>query len=91
MERTPTQKDLLTFAQAIGENFRYFGLALGVGDVSLDQLSMENPTVVMKTFKMLKKWCDENPLESSLSKLIQTLKTCSCVRVDWGQIGKLCS
>ncbi|XP_045195448.2 uncharacterized protein LOC123550972 isoform X2 [Mercenaria mercenaria] len=90
LTREPTERDLVTFAEAIGGNFRFLGLDLGLSDAKLDQISLDNPTTVMKTYSMLREWSGKNPLKATVSSLIQTMKSCRSVKIDWNQIGKVC-
>jgi hypothetical protein len=90
LKREPTEKDLFTFAEAIGNNFKQLGHALGVSASNLDRISMGNETSLMKIYSMLKEWQSSNPLTASLESLVKTMKTCKSVTVDWDKIGEAC-
>lgn len=82
-----SDKEFSCIAQAIGLNWRFLGIELGLTDVQIDHIIEDNPhSVAMQIYKMLIKWRLEYPDEAKMDTFVSTLQQCSNVSIDWDKI-----
>lgn len=82
-----SDREFSRIAQAIGFNWRFLGLELGLTDVQIDQIVEDNPhSVAMQIYKMLIKWRLLAPDEATMENFVTVLKQCANVNIDWDGI-----
>ncbi|XP_053399648.1 uncharacterized protein LOC123544548 [Mercenaria mercenaria] len=81
-----TEKQISRIAQAIGENWKLLGIELGVPSVKMDHIAEECQGSSTAIYKMLKIWSDKEAEMATLQKLINVLKKCKKVNIDWDAI-----
>ncbi|XP_053375129.1 probable serine/threonine-protein kinase pats1 isoform X2 [Mercenaria mercenaria] len=82
-----TDKEFSRFAQAIGKNWQFLGLELGLTSVQIDHVIEDNPhSVAMQIYKMLIQWRLQVQDEAKMDIFVKILQTCSNVNVEWDEI-----
>ncbi|XP_022802332.1 uncharacterized protein LOC111339870 [Stylophora pistillata] len=69
----PDNKELLTLAQEVVSIWRQLGLALGLTDVSLDEIHEDNLKALDKSYTMLRKWKESLGSGANYQKLAEGL------------------
>ncbi|XP_053387163.1 uncharacterized protein LOC128546123 [Mercenaria mercenaria] len=94
-ERAPkkrlTRKGYSTLSMAIGQGWKQIGLQLGLHEIELQHIEMNNQTVDMQIYQMLLKWDMKEDDKATLDVLVTAISNCSreCVNVDWDVLRNL--
>ncbi|XP_053391146.1 uncharacterized protein LOC128553975 [Mercenaria mercenaria] len=80
-----TRKEYSTLSMAIGQGWKQIGLQLGLNEIELQHIVMNNQTVDMQIYQMLLKWDKKENDKATLDVLIKAIANCSreCVNVNW--------
>ncbi|XP_053391287.1 uncharacterized protein LOC128554083 [Mercenaria mercenaria] len=82
-----SDKYLSKISRAIGGNWELLGYELGLTEVDIQHIIADNPhSVILRIYKMLKLWSRKEAEKAStatIDVLVQTIKVCREVFVDW--------
>ncbi|XP_053389817.1 uncharacterized protein LOC123543435 [Mercenaria mercenaria] len=82
-----SDQDLGRLAQsAIGCNWEFLGLALGLSKVAIDHVKADDERDIMRIFKMLLEWKESVGGNATLDDLAKASKKCCKVFIDWDEI-----
>jgi hypothetical protein len=80
------ERDLSKLSTTVGENWEKLGIELGLRNVQLEHIKLDNPRTAMRIFKMLLEWTDQRPGDATLNTLIQSMKSATDVSIDWDEV-----
>lgn len=86
--RPPTERDLSMIAESIGENWILFGIEqLDLSSATIERIKMDHSSNGTKTMilYMLIEWQRSSP-DVSLSSLIEKMRSCENLSVDWDKV-----
>ncbi|XP_053390326.1 uncharacterized protein LOC123543434 [Mercenaria mercenaria] len=82
-----SDQDLGRLAQsAIGCNWEFLGLALGLSQVAIDHIKADDERDIMCIFKMLLEWKESVGGNATLDDLAKAAKRCCKVFIDWDEV-----
>lgn len=74
-------------SRCVGSNWQLLGLELGLTQVDIDHLTEDHPySTAMKIFNMLRMWTSKMDGSATVEKLIQAMKQCPSVTIDWDEV-----
>ncbi|XP_060588035.1 uncharacterized protein LOC132743523 [Ruditapes philippinarum] len=80
------EKYLSKLSKTIGENWHVLGHELGLHDVKIEQIELDNKSTIRMIFKMLQKWSVQKEDNATFNTLIQAMKTAIEKYVDWDEV-----
>ncbi|XP_060557317.1 uncharacterized protein LOC132717775 isoform X2 [Ruditapes philippinarum] len=90
LQKIVTEKDLTKVAQTIGQNWELLGPMLGVSKVDVERIKMDHKHCTETAiFYMLHKWNMQCPDQNTMGDLINTMKECEALSVDWDKVNNI--
>ncbi|XP_053392115.1 uncharacterized protein LOC128554831, partial [Mercenaria mercenaria] len=80
-----SQKHLSRLASAIGKGWQCLGTELGITQVEIDHIELENEGVANRIFQMLLKWKYRPENNATLDVLVKSIKKCPSVTIEWDE------
>ncbi|XP_060558883.1 uncharacterized protein LOC132719154 [Ruditapes philippinarum] len=80
------EEQLSKLSNTVGKNWQTLGIKLGLRNVQLEQIELDNQTTGLRIFKMLLKWTVQKQNEATFNTLIQAMKSATEVSVDWDEV-----
>jgi hypothetical protein len=74
-------------SHCIGENWQILGHELDLTHVQIEHICEDHPNnTLMKIYHMLKKWCHKMSKKATLDVLVQAMRNCPTLSVQWDGI-----
>ncbi|XP_060589621.1 probable serine/threonine-protein kinase roco6 [Ruditapes philippinarum] len=90
LQKKVTEKYLTKVAQTIGQNWELLGPMLGISKVDVERIKMDhNHCTETAIFYMLHKWNMQCPNQNTMGDLINTMKECEAISVDWDKVNNI--
>ncbi|XP_060580261.1 uncharacterized protein LOC132737045 [Ruditapes philippinarum] len=90
LQKKVTEKYLTKVAQTIGQNWELLGPMLGVSKVDVERIKMDHKHCTETAiFYMLHKWNMQCPDQNTMGDLINTMKECEALSVDWDKVNNI--
>ncbi|XP_060600602.1 uncharacterized protein LOC132754032 [Ruditapes philippinarum] len=80
------EEQLIKLCNTVGKNWQILGIKLGLSNVQIEQIELDNQTTGLRIFKMLLKWTAQRQKEATFNTLIQAMKSATEVSVDWDKV-----
>ncbi|XP_060597701.1 uncharacterized protein LOC132751534 [Ruditapes philippinarum] len=80
------EKYISKLSKTVAENWQVLGHELGLHDVQLEHIEMDNKSTVRMIFKMLQKWSAQKEDNATFNTLIQAMKSSIEKYVDWDEV-----
>jgi hypothetical protein len=83
------EKVISKVSQHIGNDWEQLGLQLEFSRAQINQIIKDYPNSAMQRFRMLKEWIIKLGSDATMGKLVDAMKMCSSVDIDWNEIRNL--
>ncbi|XP_053400312.1 probable serine/threonine-protein kinase pats1 [Mercenaria mercenaria] len=80
-----SDKDIGKVSQALGKNWEFLALTLGVTQVQIDNLKQDNHSTVMTIYEMLRLWHRQTGERATLHSLVEACQSVPTLTVDWDE------